>query len=237
MDNLGPAGEFLRISEHYRRLADDELLTLAQQSSELTEMAQQALANEMAHRRLKLEPEEAPPPKPEPPKPVIFPAGTEPDTAAEAGDSWEDSHNDPYEEDRALIVLCTVWSLADALQVQSLLDAASIPFFMGEEKATNTAAVTSDFTKGVTVHIMRIGIPWARQAMQHYVPVNDQSPKDEAEEPHDEILVCCPKCHSAEVVLEETIAPTDEQSLPQRFEWTCDSCGNRWEDDGVLKKE
>jgi len=233
MDSLGPAGEFLRISEHYRRLADDELLTLARQKVELTELAQQALDNEMAHRRLKLEPEEAPPPAPEPPQTIIFPDGTEPKDSDESGD---DSYNDPYEEDRALVDLCIVWSLTDALKLQSLLDAAGIPFFMGEEKATSAAAVTSDFAKGVTVHIMQIGLPWARQAMQNYFPVNDQSPTEENDE-LDELPVQCPRCHSTEVVLEEAIAPDERRGAPQRFEWRCDSCGSRWEDDGILKEE
>ncbi len=244
MDSLGPAGEFLRISEHYRRLADDELLTLARQKAELTELAQQALDNEMAHRRLKLEPEEAPPPAPAPPKrAVIFPDGSEPDGTApdvsepkDSGDSGEESYNDPYEEDRALVDLCTVWSLTDALKLQNLLDAAGIPFFMGEEKATSAAAVTSDFAKGVTVHIMQIGLPWARQVMQNYFPVSDQSPKEENDE-LDELPVQCPRCHSTEVVLEEAIASDEKRAAPQRFEWRCDSCGSRWEDDGILKEE
>ena len=237
MDSLGPAGEFLRISEHYRRLADDELLTLARQKEELTELAQQALDNEMAQRRLKLEPEEAAPPAPEPPKrAVIFPDRGESDRteAKDSDDSGDDSY-DPYEEDRALVNLCTVWSLTDALKVQSLLDAAGIPFFMGEEKATNAAAVTSNFAKGVSVYIMQIGLPWARQAMQNYFPSNDQSPKEENDELK-EIPVQCPRCHSTEVVLEEAIAPDEEQAAPQKFEWRCDSCGSRWEDDGILKE-
>jgi hypothetical protein len=245
MENLGPAGEFLRISEHYRRLADDELLTLARQKDELTELAQQALDNEMAHRRLKLEPQEAPPAAPEPPKreAVVFfdgtqPRGTQPDGAEPKGsdDSEDDSYNDPYKEDRMLVDFCTVWSLRDALQLQNLLDAAGIPFFMGEEKATSAANVTSNFAKGVTVQIMRIGIPWARQAAQNYIPINDQSPKEENDK-LDELPVQCPRCHSAEVVLEEAIAPNEERAASQRFEWRCDSCGSRWEDDGILKEE
>jgi hypothetical protein len=34
------------------------------------------------------------------------------------------------------VEICTVWSLSDALQLQTLLDRAGIPFFMGPEKAT-----------------------------------------------------------------------------------------------------
>jgi hypothetical protein len=35
-----------------------------------------------------------------------------------------------YAEDRELVEICTVWSLSDALQLQTLLDRAAIPVFM-----------------------------------------------------------------------------------------------------------
>ena len=117
MQTLDPAGEWLRLSEHYRQLSDDELVGLARQTSELTDVAQQALAQEIANRRLKVPPEEsAAPTNPEP----------QPDSA-EDGES-------AYAEDRELVVICTVWSLGDALKLQRLLDTAGIPFYMGRRK-------------------------------------------------------------------------------------------------------
>jgi DNA-directed RNA polymerase subunit M/transcription elongation factor TFIIS len=218
MENLGPAGDFLRISDHYRGLSDGELLHLARQPSELTEMAQQALANEISRRGLKAQPE-APSTRPE-----VW-------TPPEISDP-----SDPYAEDRELVTLCTVWSLADAFQVQSLLDTAGIPFFMGPEKATGVDAVTSNLAAGVEVRVMSVGIPWARQAMQNYEPVSDQTPKEEKDEEADvELSVRCPKCHSTEVVFEEMIPTSADKPLPQIYKWVCDSCGHQWEDDGVLK--
>jgi DNA-directed RNA polymerase subunit M/transcription elongation factor TFIIS len=218
MENLGPAGDFLRISEHYRGLSDGELLDLARQPSELTDMAAQALANEMSHRGLKA------PPQAPPTRPQVW-------TPPEIFDP-----NDPYGEDRELVTICTVWSLADALQVQGLLDTAGIPFFMGPEKATGVDAVTSNFAAGVEVRVMSVGIPWARQAMQYYEPVNDQTPKEE-KEAGGELSVRCPKCHSTEVVFEETIPASTDKPSPQTYKWICDSCGHQWEDDGVLKED
>ena len=58
MDTLDPAGDFLRISERYRRMSDEELLVLMPQRSELTPFAQQALANEVRQRGLQAEVEE-----------------------------------------------------------------------------------------------------------------------------------------------------------------------------------
>jgi DNA-directed RNA polymerase subunit M/transcription elongation factor TFIIS len=107
---------------------------------------------------------------------------------------------------------------------------------MGAEKKTGVDRVTSNFTKGVAVQIMQIGLPWARQAMQYYEPEDDATPKETAEP--GELTVRCPQCHSAEVVFEggtsSLVVATDDSS--QKYQWSCDSCGYQWEDDGVAKE-
>jgi DNA-directed RNA polymerase subunit M/transcription elongation factor TFIIS len=256
MDTFDPAaGEFLRISERYRQMSDGELLVLLPQSSELTPFAQEALANEVRSRGLKAEVEDEKPAAPSEFRASPFkpPASFEhesehdspkfrdlsgsdlPDSDSSQPDS---SHEDQYDEDRKLVELCTVWSVRDALKVQTILDEAGIPFFMGPEKATAVDRVTSNFSKGVGVEIMQIGLPWARPAMQHYEPEDDPTPKEKNQE-LDELPVRCPKCHSTEVVFEGlTSAPAiakDESS--QKYKWICDSCGHQWEDDGVAKEE
>jgi len=253
MDTFDPAaGEFLRISERYRQMSDGELLVLIPQSSELTPFAQEALANEIRLRGLKAEVEdESPAASPQlkasqlKPPPAFFErespkfrdstGSDRPDSDSSHPDS---SQEDQYDEDRKLVELCTVWSVRDALKVQAILDEAGIPFFMGPEKATGVDKVTSNFSKGVGVQIMQIGLPWARPAMQHYEPGDDPTPKEKNQE-LDELPVRCPKCHSTEVVFEGlTSAPamaTDESS--QKYKWTCDACGHQWEDDGVAQEE
>jgi len=214
MATLDSATEWRRLSELYGRMANGELLALARKQSELTDVAHDALANEMRFRKLKLEAEEP---------------------AVHAKPSRE---LDPaYEEDRQLVQICTVWSLADALQVQQLLDRAGIPFVMGKEMATDASAVTSNFAEGVAVGIMQIGAPWARQALQYYEPLNE--PKEERVEELGEIPVYCPKCRSSEVVFDQLIGerPKTAKDSPQLFEWACDACGYRWKDDGVLRGE
>jgi DNA-directed RNA polymerase subunit M/transcription elongation factor TFIIS len=220
METFDPAGELLRLSEHYRLLSDDELVDLARQTSELTDGAQQALGQEIANRRLKIPPEEsAAPPSPAP----------EPDSA-EDGES-------PYGEDRKLVVICTVWSLADALKLQRLLDMAGIPFYMGPEKATGVDAVSSNFANGLSVQIMQVGVPWARQVLQQYFP-GDEPPEEKADE-SDNLAIHCPKCHSTEVVFEDLDrGPKNSEGTPlSKFKWTCDSCGHEWEDDGIVTEE
>jgi DNA-directed RNA polymerase subunit M/transcription elongation factor TFIIS len=251
MGSFDPAaGEFLRISERYRRMSDGELLVLIPQSSELTPFAQEALANEIRSRGLKAEVEGEPPAaasefRASPLKPRAsfdqespkFRDSTGSDLPDSDSSHPDSSQEDQYDEDRKLVELCTVWSVRDALKVQAILEEAGIPFFMGPEKATGVDRVTSNFSKGVGVGIMQIGLPWARPAMQHYEPEDDPTPK--VKEEIDELPVRCPKCHSTEVVFDGlTSTPamaTDESS--QKYQWTCDSCGHRWEDDGVAKEE
>jgi len=214
MEALDPASVWLRLSERYRQMSDNELLALACQKSELTEAAQQILANVISHRGLTVQPEDPP-------------ALTNPEPTPDSS----------YAEERESVELCVVWSLRDALQVQTLLDRAAIPFYMGPEKATGVDAVTSNFASGVSVKIMLIGLPWARQAMQSYQPADE--PERKPEEEYRELPVRCPKCHSRDVVFERLITRSigaTDKALP-KFQWICDACGHQWEDEGIVREE
>ena len=236
MNTLDPAGEWLRISEHYRQLSDSELQALARQRSELTDSAQQALAQELSHRRLQ---PEAEPEKPATPSPFMPPPAFFDHESPKLRDSPETDVPNPdsaYAEDRKLVELCIVWSVRDALKVQTILDRLGIPFFMGPEKATGVAEVTSNFANGVAVQIMQIGIPWAGPAMRNYEPEDDPNPIPN--EGLAELPVRCPKCHSTEVIFEgQTSAVVATDDSPQKFQWTCDACGHQWEDDGIVREE
>ena len=208
MDISDAAGESLRLSHHYREISDVELKILVRQKSELTEIAQQALAEEVSRRRLnlteKVEPED------EPPR-VLDPE---------------------YDEDRQLIIIATVWSLSDALQLQWLLDRAGIPFYMGEEHARGVDTVTSKFDQGVSVQVMRAAFPWVRDVMNAYAPKD--APADETEE-FDGSAIRCPKCRSDDVVFERLIRDPERAEGPLKYKWTCDACGHQWTDDGIAK--
>jgi hypothetical protein len=211
MQVFDPAGEWRELAERYHQMKDEELVILARQVSALTEVAQQALTQEVSYRKLEVPLLEAPaPPEPEP------------------------GPDDPYAEERALVEVRTVWSLRDALQLEMVLDRADIPFFMGPEKATGAEAVTSDFGKGVSVQVMRIGGYWAQQAMQNYIPADEpeEVPLSELEE----IPVRCPKCRSTDVVIGRLLSEVVKEGAAPKFEWSCDSCGYEWEDDGVAKE-
>jgi DNA-directed RNA polymerase subunit M/transcription elongation factor TFIIS len=214
MDAYGPAAESFELAERYRRLSDDEILDLARQESELTDLAREALKNEMSQRRLN--PEPAPAPAPEP-----------------AGDD-----ESSYDDDRQLVLLTYVWCAEDALQIQKRLELAEVPFFIGPEKATSVDAVKSSFADGLSLQVMKVGVPYARAAIQYYKPVYDpiREAVDKAE--IKDVPVRCPKCKSEEVIFDKVVStindPADDTAA--KFQWTCDSCGYQWEDDGVVKE-
>ncbi len=238
MQAADAAGDYLRLTEHYRQMKDSELLVLLRQIGGLTDLARQALEAEVHQRRLTLEPEaeEPPPPIPEPLEPSSADASDEPD---------------PYKEERELVDLRTVWSLRDALHLQMLLDRAGIPFFIGPEKATGVADVTSNFDNGLSVQVMRIGIPWTRQPMINYFP-KDEPPEEEEAELED-VPMRCPKCQSEEVIFNGLVTQLPDHEFPsssgkaespssssagdspEKFDWACDACGYEWTDDGIAK--
>src|SRR5713101_9348144 len=104
METLDPATEWLRLSERYRQMSDDELLALGGQISEMTEVAQQVLAQEISQRKLKLQPQV---PNDEPNEERPAPPGLEtlkPEPPPDTSDA-----PDPYAKDRELVEICTAW--------------------------------------------------------------------------------------------------------------------------------
>jgi len=214
MELIDQAGEWRRLAEHYRQMTDGELLDLARQRSALTDAAQQALAQEISSRKLTI-PSEEPPPLPEPPPDV------------------PDDTDDPYAKERELIEIATLWSLRDAMRLQYLLDVAGIPFYLGPQKATRVDQATN-FAGGVAVRIMRVGWPWAWQAMQNYFP-KDEPPEEKVDWERFKVEVHCPRCRSTDVIFEQLTRQLKgaDGKPSSKFKWRCDSCGNEWQDDGV----
>src|ERR1700722_8058025 len=248
MNRLDPAAEYLRIAEHYRQMSDEELLLLVPEKDQLTDVAQSILANEIRQRQLKPEAEEkssAASWSTATAKREEFreeesakDAFSDEDRAdREAGEQGSLDEESSYDEDRKLVDLCTVWSARDALKLQGILDSAGIPFFIGPEKATSAEQVTSDFSKGVVVQIMHIGLSWTLGPMQNFFPEDDPTPEEPAE--GEEMSVRCPRCHSDEVGFDELVGelPEGEKDTNPKFKWTWDSWGNEGEDDGIVKED
>lgn len=222
------------MAEHYRQLSDGELIDLAQHPSELTEMAQSALQQEISSRRLEVPPLEE-----------------------QRETNWtpphdSDSDESPYAEERKLVGLTTVWSRRDAEQLQGILLQAGIPFCIGPEEATSVDEVRSSFSDGLEVQVMQAAFPYVSTSLRHYEP-QDEPPGGKMDEDPD-VAIHCPKCHSTDVVFEhlagepqsvqeseevdsEEADPDEVETEPattsRKFDWTCASCGYKWEDEGV----
>lgn len=234
MATQGPAAESLRIAEHYRQLSDDELIDLVHHPSELTEMAQVALQQEILSRKLRV-------PAVEEQRETNW---TPPD-GSDFGDS-------PYAEERKLVALTTVWSRRDAEQLQGILAQAGIPFCIGPDRATSVDKVRSSFSDGLEVQVMQAAFPYVQRWLGHYGP-QDEPPEEKMDDP--ELAIHCPKCHSTDVVfqhlagdprfaqgseeeddseeIDSVEVETEPATTSRKFDWTCAACGYKWEDDGV----
>src|SRR6266853_2658859 len=203
-------------------MTDGELIAIARDRSQLTEIAQEILAQELSQRKLKVEPEEQPTGLESTRRAAMAASARKAGDSANAGDL---DAADPYAEDRELFEICAVWSLRDALQVQSMLDVAGIPFFMGEEKATGVDSVTSNCSQGVSVQVMRIGWPWAVRALKHYEPKDE--PASEKQEWDEDVDVRCPRYRSKDILFEELVETPNSAS--PKYKWTCSVCGHQWQ--------
>lgn len=59
--------------------------------------------------------------------------------------------------------------------------------------------------------------------------------KDDPEE-EKEFAILCPKCHSAQVVLQGQESELKETDFTAKFQWRCDACGHQWVDDGMTQE-
>jgi len=217
MDTLGPASETLRLAENYRQMSDDELIDLAQHPSELTDTAQGVLTQEISSRKLKVPPAEG---------------QLSRERVTTPGDS-EDTES-PYDEDRELVSISTVWSRRDAEQLQSLLVNAGIPFYIGPDNVASVDGVKSSFADGLDVFVMRIANNSAVSALKFY---NPQDEPEEEKDPSEELAIHCPKCHSTDVIFDDAGgAEPEDDTITQKFDWECAACGYKWEDEGVESK-
>ena len=213
MEATEPALEWLRLSERYGRMSDEELLELSRQSLQLTDIARQVLASEMSVRRLTAPSEEEPASPPAPP-----------------------ASSSRYGEDRELVELSTVWSLRDALAAERLLDRAGIPFFLGPEKARRVDPGKLNFAEGVAIEVMQVGLPWARQALAHFRPLDQPARNHEEQEP---VGVRCPRCRSADIIFDRLVAGAGKSAPSEDpdYAWRCDSCQHEWCDQGLPSDE
>lgn len=117
-----------------------------------------------------------------------------------------------------LVLAGTLWDLDRARTVHQLLEDAGIPSFWGPDNVENLDALKFSPEEGLDLMVRADDLARVQAGLAQIMP-------HEAEEK--EYSVVCPKCHSAEIVFNEL----DEKT--STFNWSCDTCGHVWSDDGV----
>lgn len=134
--------EWRRLKEHYAAMSDGELLAVAGDGWELTDVAQQALQAELSSRRLDIKIAAAPTPALEP-----------------AGVSGFDL------SDLDLVVAQQVLDTAEARRVKDILDAAGIPSCFGPNNVENPDELGLDSGGEIDVRVRQADQQRAFQAL------------------------------------------------------------------------
>jgi DNA-directed RNA polymerase subunit M/transcription elongation factor TFIIS len=172
MEMVDRVEEWQRLQASYRTKTDEELQALADESDELTELAQQALRSEIARRGL----------------PFTFKEFPEP------GSNLQPNESDPSELE--LVVVRRVGDLAEARQLKSILDDAGIPSFLGPDNLDRVEVfpLSSSFGNGIDLKVRSVDNQRAEYVLSRSLP---PEPQDQIE-----YVPVCPRCNSREIVFE-----------------------------------
>ncbi|MFZ0704500.1 MAG: hypothetical protein WAM71_02770 [Candidatus Korobacteraceae bacterium] len=213
MNDFDTQSEWRALEETYTAMSDEELCALAEKAYDLTDLAKQALTEQLSARKLEV-------------ALVEQPVG-----AAQRINQQQEPEGDLDPKELDLVSVARVWDAAEADAVIYQLYDAGIPAYMGPDNVENVSDFRGSFDTGVDIRVRSIDERPAWRALRL------ESPQQKAEEAEEEkpCEVFCPVCKSDEVVFEELVAAASASgSAPsQKFRWKCDHCGHEWEDDGI----
>jgi DNA-directed RNA polymerase subunit M/transcription elongation factor TFIIS len=197
--------------ENYEHMTEGELCALAEDAYDLTEIAREALQAVITKKgydvRLKLER----------PAPRL---------------------TEPPEDDDGLVNFQWPDNADHAWRWMKCLTAAGIPSFLGPDNVMHLEEFQGRFDGPVSLKIRDVDRNRAASAVARAWELADlartkaDGNKEEPEEEKD-YAILCPKCHSAEVVLEGRDSELAEPPPTAKFQWRCDACGHQWVDDGI----
>jgi hypothetical protein len=193
--------------ENYEHMTEDELCTVAEDAYDLTDIAREALQAVITERgfdiRLKLEP----------PAPVP---------------------GEPPEDDEGLINFQWPDNADHAWRWMKCLTAAGIPSFLGPDNVMHLEEFQGKFDGPVSLKIRDVDRTRALDAVARArarARADDDNEEKDAEEEKD-YAILCPKCHSAQVVLQGREPELKNPHFTAKFQWSCDACGHQWVDEG-----
>ena len=208
MNDFDTQRQWRDLEETYSAMSDEELCSLAEKAYDLTDLAKQALTEQLSVRKLDVAIVAQP--------------------AAQPTNEQQEPEGDLDPKELDLVSIARVWDTDEADAVLYKLYDAGVPTYLGPDNVENVSELHGNFDSGVDVKVRTVD---ERRALRQLGQV---SPQPEAEE--DEACeVWCPVCKSNDVVFEEmvTAASASDSAPSQKFRWKCDHCGHVWEDDGI----
>jgi len=198
-----PAREWLSMQQIYSQMKQDELENIAAKAYELTDVAKKALEMEIKRRQIEVALELQPPDRPERPP----------------------MHTEEEFLDLALVPVYRAFSANQAQMAASSLDKANIPWRFGPDNLDRIDDFRGSYEDGVNLKVQNWDYVWAKRLM----PAESQ-PAPSLTFPEGPVL--CPACHSDQVVLDSAEQTPSNRSV-DKFNWHCEACGHKWQDDGV----
>lgn len=210
-----PVRYWQELTDNYRQMSDGELLELAANPDELTDVARQVLRDEMKKRELG-EPGAANAAERQPSLRLDRPATvTWEQSRARYSPPLDDSDESDHEYTWKTF-LCECNSREEALQIGLVLKEAGIDSWI-------SLPDLSFGLGGPRVQVAADQLDQAQAIMANYVPPAPVK-QDEEDEVPEFVLPTCPKCGSKEDVVLESADPVNS--------WLCEACGAEWADAG-----
>ena len=222
-------------------MSEEELAHVAEEAYQLTDIAKEVLQYEITNRKLDVRLQLEPPKEEEPESPSV---AEEEDRCVDEDDCDEDGDGEFDANSLDLMVVRRVWDMEEARTVHRILTDACVPCYLGDDNIEDPSFYEGSFEGGIDMKICEadgnraipaLAMNWPEPSLKEEA-AEEETPEEEtaesAEEP--EYAICCPKCQSNEVVFEgRDGVMTGNEAFNAKFEWHCDACGHRWEDDGV----
>jgi DNA-directed RNA polymerase subunit M/transcription elongation factor TFIIS len=207
MHNPDPQEEWRLLRETYGLMTEDEIATVAEGAYDLTPMAQEVLQSIIREKGWNVRLNMQPSQQ----APVAVPPN-----------------------DLDLESFGWAMSLDEARRTKRILDAAFVPSFLGPDNIMNLEDFKGGFERGVEVKVRPVDRHRAQAAMAEAALQEDDGTPDPEESK--EYAVLCPKCRSQEVVFEESDPGATGSPLDTKFNWSCDACGYKWQDEGIAQQ-
>jgi DNA-directed RNA polymerase subunit M/transcription elongation factor TFIIS len=214
MSQIDPNEQWRVLQENYAAMADEELEAMAQEASDLTDIAQKVLQAEIARRHLAIE--------------VRLNAPGQDESAIEEEDRLPEGYPEGFNpEDWGLISFSHVDNIEEARKLKASFDDAGIPSYYGPDVVDDLRLVPKDFKGSLEVKVREVDQARALAVLRTFAPARETAEGDEPS------AYSCPKCHSTDIVFRKLEKSQIEPGESPKFSWKCYACGYRWKDDGI----